>query len=358
MKEQLANDLVIALTPYLRDLSMQDMKMRIEMTLAPYDITKAEHALTVYEGDVNGIIIKRWLSAKIAAGCSSRTIKYYKTTVEKVLQTIGKPYMDVTADDVRLYIAVRVQRDKVTKTTANNERRALSAFYGWLQNEEILPRNPMKKVDAIKVTKRKKKAYSLLDLEKLRTGCRTNRERAIVEMLASTWCRVSELVQIRIDEINDGKVIVHGKGAKDREVYINARAQVAVQVYLNERSDTNPYLFPKMKDAGDVGSFVKNAKNAQTKYPEWYKSPEFVDPHEPTGMNTIENIVRELGRRVGVEKVHPHRFRRTGATMALRQGMPLTTVSKLLGHESISTTQIYLDVSDEELEQAHRKYVI
>lgn len=358
MKDQLANDLVIAMTPYLRDLSMQDLKMRIEMTLAPYDITKAEHALTVYEGNVNEIIIKRWLSAKIAQGCSSRTIKYYKDTVEKILREIGKPYMDVTADDIRLFIAIRVQRDKVTKTTANNERRALSAFYGWLQNEEILGRNPMRKVDAIKVTKRKKKAYSLLDLEKLRTGCRTNRERAIVEMLASTWCRVSELVQIRIDEIKDGKVIVHGKGAKDREVYINARAQVAVQCYRAERKDTNPYLFPKMKDAGDVGMFVKNAKCSQKQYPDWYKFPEFVDPHEPTGANTIEHIVRELGRRVGVEKVHPHRFRRTGATMALRQGMPLTTVSKLLGHESISTTQIYLDISDEELEQAHRKYVI
>ena len=357
MKNQLANDLVIAITPYLKDLAPQDLKMRIDMILDQYDITKPERALTVYEGDANEVAIKRFIASKIAAGCSARTVKYYKESVSKILETIGKPYMKVTADDIRLYIAVRVQRDGVSKVTVNNERRCLSSFYGWLQNEEILMKNPMKKIDAIKVQKKKKKAYSLLDLEKIRAGCRTSRERAIVEMLASTWCRVSELSQMRIDEINGEKVIVHGKGAKDREVYINARAMVAVETYLSERSDSNPYLFPKMKDAGNVGCFMEHIKSSKLKMPEWYRHPELVDPLEPTDVGTIECIVRGIGRRTGVEKTHPHRFRRTGATLALRQGMPLTTVSKLLGHESIATTQIYLDISDEELEQAHRKYV-
>ena len=357
MRQELINNLVVTFGPHIKDMTAQDLKMRIEMALAPYDISKSERALTVYEGDVNNVILKRFLAAKIAEGCSAKTIQYYKTTVIKVLQAIGKPYMDITADDVRLYIAIRVQRDKVAKTSADNERRVLSSFYGWLQNEEILGRNPMKNVDAIKVKKIKKKAYSLLDLEKIRVGCRTNRERAIVEMLASTWCRVNELVQIRKDEIRDGKVIVHGKGDKDREVYINARAQLALECYLQERQDTNPYLFPKMAGAGNVGEFKKKSKNSDAKCADWYKNPEFVDPYEPTGSGTIERIVRDLGLRAGVEKAHPHRFRRTGATMALRQGMPLTTVSKLLGHANISTTQIYLDISDEELEQAHRKYV-
>jgi site-specific recombinase XerD len=213
----------------------------------------------------------------------------------------------------------------------------------------------MLKVDAIKETKRKKKAYSLLDLEKIRIGCRSNRERAIVEFLASTWCRVTEACEVKISDIQDGKVTVHGKGDKYRECYLNARAQLALEMYLNERKDDNPYLFCKstMKWAEWTRKKITNEDALH-----WYANPEYVDDVEPIDKSSIEHIVRNIGKRVGVDKVHPHRFRRTGATMALRAGMPLTTVSKLLGHESIETTQIYLDVSDEELEAAHRKYVV
>jgi site-specific recombinase XerD len=214
----------------------------------------------------------------------------------------------------------------------------------------------MLKVDAIKVTKKKKKAYSLLDLEKIRMGCRTNRERAMVEFLASTWCRVAEMSEVKISDIGNGKVTVHGKGDKYRECFLNARAQLALEVYLAERQDNNPYLFPRAKYAGDVVKMTKGTE--RRKEPEWYKNPENVDEFDHIAFGTIESIVRKIGRRVGVEKVHPHRFRRTGATMALRTGMPLTTVSKLLGHESIETTQIYLDISDEELEAAHKKFVV
>ena len=352
VREEAVNAIVTALTPYTGDLSRQDLKMRIEISLSPYDIVAGEHDLTVYEGDINEIMLQRFLVAKITKGCSAKTLEFYKWTVENVMQAIGKSYADVTADDIRLYIALRVQRDKVSKVTADNERRILSSFFTWLHNEEIIDKNPMTRIDAVKAQKKKKKAYSVLDLERIRAGCRTNRERAIVEMLASTWCRVSELAQIRIDEIHDGKVIVHGKGGKDREVYINARASVILDSYLQERKDTNPYLFPRM-----AGRFSQRSGTGSTS-PEWYGNPDCVDPQEPTGTGSIEGIVRRIGRKAVVENVHPHRFRRTGATLALRQGMPLTTVSRLLGHENIATTQIYLDISDDELELAHRKYVL
>lgn len=352
VREEAVNALVTALAPYAGDLSRQDLKMRIEIALSPYDIVAGEHDLTVYEGDINEIMLQRFLVAKITKGCSAKTLELYKWTVENVLQAIGKSYADVTADDIRLYIALRVQRDKIAKASADNERRILSSFFTWLHNEELIDKNPMTRIDAVKARKKKKKAYSVLDLERIRAGCRTNRERAIVEMLASTWCRVSELAQIRIDEIHDGKVIVHGKGGKDREVYINARASVILDSYLQERKDTNPYLFPKM-----AGRFSQRSGTGSTS-PEWYRHPDCVDPHEPTTAGTIERIIRRIGQKAGVENAHPHRFRRTGATLALRQGMPLTTVSRLLGHENIATTQIYLDISDDELELAHRKYVM
>ena len=355
MKKQLEDELIVALTPYLMDISGQDLKMRIEMVLANYDVSKSEHALTVYEGDVNESILKRFLSAKIAQGCSANTIRYYKNSITATLEKIGKPYMDVTADNIRLYIAYRIHKDKVSKTTVNNERRNLSAFYGWLQREEILLKNPMLKVDAVKVTKKKKKAFEQLEIEKLRDRCRSKRETAMLEVLISTWARVSEVIQIRIDDIRDNRLIVHGKGDKDREVYLNAKAVLAIQNYLEERRDGNPYLFPKAKYAGDVS---KMCKGKQRKLEcRWYTDAKFVDELDHMDKGTLESIMRSIGKRADVTNVHPHRFRRTGATMALRNGMPLIQVSKLLGHENIGTTQIYLDISDEELELAHRKYV-
>lgn len=358
MKENLINDLVIALTPYLKDLNAADIKMVITIALQPYEVTKAETALTVYEGDVNELILKRFLAAKIAAGMSKRTIKYYGESIKATLEKIGKPYTDITADDIRLWIAVRIHKDGVSKQTADNERRNLSSFYGWLQKEEILLKNPMNRVESIKITKKKKRAYSLMDLEKIRMGCKDARERAIVEFLASTWCRASEVLEVKISDIKGNEVEVHGKGDKYRIVYLNARAILAIQEYLKERKDTSPYLFPGC----NFPSCTQEFKNYVTEYGvprhEWYKIPKLVSEERIPDLSIIENTVRNIGKRIGVEKVHPHRFRRTGATMALRQGMPITTVSKLLGHESVETTQIYLDISDEELQQAHTKYVV
>lgn len=355
MKDQLENDLIVMLTPYLKGLAPQDLRLRLDIILKDYEVTKASNELTVYQGDVNDIALKRFLAAKIAQGCSRRTISYYKNSITLTLEKIGKAYTDITADDIRLYLAMRIYQDHVSKTTTNNERRNLSAFYGWLQKEEILLKNPMLKVDAVKITKTRKKAFDQMELEKLRDKCKSRRETAILEVLISTWARVSEIVQIRIDDINGNHLTVHGKGAKDREVYLNARAILAINNYLSERSDSNPYLFPRAKYAGDVKAMSKGKR--RTAECQWYTDPKLVDDYKHMDAGSLESIARSLGKRAEVTGVHPHRFRRTGATMALRNGMPLIQVSKLLGHENIGTTQIYLDISDEELEQAHKKYV-
>ena len=359
MREQLENDLVLAITPYVDKSHMSEVKFAITIAVSQYDISKSETALTVYEGDINENIMKRFLAAKIAQGCSKRTITYYKSSVGFVLETIGKPYMDITADDIRLYLAQRIHSDGVSKATANNERRNLSSFYGWLQKEEILLKNPMNKIDTIKETKAKKKAYSLMDLEKIRMACRTKRESALVEFLISTWCRVSEVLEVKISDINGDKLTVHGKGDKYREVYLNAKAILAVDQYLKERHDNNPYLFAGSRCSASSSEFHEACIRNKTSFSLWYTVPELVNSGDNIpDPSIVENTIRNIGKRAGVENVHPHRFRRTGATMALRAGMPITTVSKLLGHESIETTQIYLDISDEELEQAHRKYVV
>ena len=355
MKQELEDRIINSLMPILQPEQIQDARMRIAMALSGWNVYKEETELTVYEGDINEQMIKRWLMAKIARGCSPRTVQFYRNSVTKILQVIGKPYNEVTADDVRLYLAIRVQRDHITKTSANNERRNLSAFYFWLQKEEILLSNPMNRVEQIKQTKEKKKAFTQMELEKIRDACRTNRETAMVEVLISTWSRVSEMAQIKISDIDGNKVLVHGKGDKNREVYLSAKAQLALFNYLNERKDSNSYLFPKAKYAGNAAAFTTHRKRCSQI--EWYKNPDLIG-EGMTDKGTIESIIRNIGKRAGVQNTHPHRFRRTGATMALRAGMPLITVSKMLGHENIGTTQIYLDISDRELEEAHEKYVV
>lgn len=355
MKEELENRLITVLMPYLDPERINDAKMQITLALHGYTVAKEETQVVIYEGDVNETMLKKFLMAKIARGCSQRTVKYYKDTIRNVLREIGKPYNEVSADDIRLYMAIRVQRDKVSKTTANNERRSLSSFYTWLQKEEILLKNPMTKVEAIKERKKKKQALTQMELEKIRYACETSMEIATVEVMISTWARVSEIACIKIADIKGNSLIVHGKGDKDREVFLTPKAQLAITAYLNERNDNNPYLFPKAKYGGDVGGMTKGTQGK--KKAEWYKDPEMVgEGHRDMG--TIESTIRRIGRGAKVQNVHPHRFRRTGATMALKAGMPLITVSKLLGHESIATTQIYLDISDEELAQAHEKWVV
>ncbi len=355
MKKQLTDELIIALMPFIQPTYTDDASMAITMVLNDYSISQEERSLVLYEEDETELVFRRFLAAKVAKGCSPRTVGYYKDSVSKALRIIGKPYDQVTADDIRYYLAMRVQRDGISKTSANNERRNLSAFYQWLQKEEILLKNPMNKVEVMKETKKKKKAFTQMEIERIRDQCKTTKEQALVEVLLSTWARVTEVSRIRIDEINGETVTVHGKGDKDRDVYLTPKAQLLVDKYLQERSDTNPYLFPRAKYAGDV---VKMTKGKMRKLQgEWHKSPDLVDDSRHTDQGTIESIVRSIGKRAGVENVHPHRFRRTGATMALRAGMPLLQVSKLLGHEQIDTTQIYLDISDQELMQAHEKFV-
>lgn len=185
-----------------------------------------------------------------------------------------------------------------------------------------------------------------MEIEKLRVAARDIREKAIVELLLSTGCRVTELVNIKLSEIDDDKILVHGKGQKDRYVYLNARAKLAVDMYVEQRKDKNPYLFPK-------GIFSKEGGEKHN----WWMNPQnVVDGHTSTG--AIEKITRSMAKRTGVERANPHKFRRTCATMALRRGMPIEQVSKMLGHECIATTQIYLDLTERDLKQAHEKYVI
>lgn len=350
-REDLINEICQYLMPIVPDVS--DAKNTLYMIMNKYEITSRCTEIAEIHEDRNEALLQKFLIAKTVKGCTPRTLEEYSKTIPKIIRTIGKTVDDISADDIRYYIAVRQKRDKISKTTAGNELRDLSSFFNWLYAEEIIRRNPMAKVDRIKKVKTKKEALTDMEIEKLRAAANGIREKMVIELLLSTGCRVSELVQILITDIEGNKILVHGKGQKDRYVYLNAKAQLFLDMYLAERSDRNPYLLPRMIS---VTSMRKSGLNKKT-WHDWWKNPENIDEGH-TDKCAIESMTRTIARRAGVEQANPHKFRRTCATMALRRGMPIEQVSKMLGHAEIGTTQIYLDLSEDELEQAHKKYVV
>ena len=337
--------------------NLQELKSRFVMVLNDFTVSPKETALVVYTEGKNEYFLRKFLLSKAVAGCAKSTLKNYGNEIRRALQAIGKDADVITSEDVQMHLAQVMMKN--SKGYADNVRRDLSSFYGYLIREELISRNPMARVEKIKVQKKKKDAFSELEVELIRNACRNNRDRAIVELLMSTGCRISELCSIRRDDLEDGsppKVNILGKGGKYRNVFLNAKAIVSVKNYLAERKDTNPYLFPKsVTRPGDRSEAANKMHHVLS---EWYKHPDLVSPDGPADQGTIGASLRDIGIKAGVDKVHPHRFRRTCATFALRRGMPIEQVSRMLGHANIATTQIYLDLSDDELAQAHKKYVV
>lgn len=335
------------------DIQVEKIKEGMYAVLSDYEIQKRCTDVALVQTDRNAYLIKRFLVAKTVKGCTSRTIEYYKTNLQRIIERLGKTVDDITADDIRLYIALRIKRDKISKVTADNELRTLRTFFTYLQSEEIVSKNPMHNIERIKAWRMKKEALTEMEVEMLRhEASNDSRKLAVVEVLLSTGIRLSELVGIMLEEIEGERILVHGKGEKDRYVYLNARAKLTIDRYLKERTDDNPYLFPGGRNATDISG------DGKSKMRTWWKYPELVTEDTHIEKGTIEQMMRKLAKRAGVEQANPHKFRRTCATMALRRGMPIEQVSKMLGHESIQTTQIYLDLNEEDLIQAHRKYVV
>lgn len=348
------NELIerIALRFSAFDINATDAKFILAGIMQDYEVSIAEKALTVYKGDENEYYFKKFLAAKAVAGCTKRTIEMYGDYLQRIFGRLCKRATDVTSDDLLIYFAKRLT-DGVSKVSADNEKRVLSSFYSWMTLEEVVHKNPVAKISKIKHNKEPKKAFSEMEIELLRGELKTGREKAMFETLLATGCRVSELASIKISDIKDDQIRILGKGEKYRTVYLNAKALIAINNYVAERKDQNPWLFPK-----SLLEIADNNSKARSLRGDWYKFPEYVHPDQKSNSEGIESIIRRLGKRAGVDNVHPHRFRRTCATFALRRGMPIELVSKMLGHANIATTQIYLDLSETDLHNAHKKYVV
>lgn len=273
--------------------------------------------------------LQEFLDVKALEGCSKATIENYKFNLNKFLLGVGKDPTEIATQDIRKYLADYKRERGVSNTTLDNMRRVFQSFFTWMHREGYIIKDPCAAVNKIRADKIIKNPYSDEEMELMREAAKNLREKAIIEVLYSTGMRIGELEKLNKDDIDfvNGKAIVFGKGAKEREVYFNVKAQLALKKYLENRNDTNEALFVGLQS-----------------------------PYNRLKVSTYEKILRELGGRCGVH-CHPHRFRRTCATILLNKGMPIQEVSKVLGHAKLETTMIYCEIDQQSVATNHRKYM-
>ena len=275
-------------------------------------------------------LLEAFISAKRVEGCSEKTLHYYSTTISTVTRSINKPIRQLLTDDLRVYLAAYQQDKGVSKVTIDNVRRILSSFFSWLEDEDHIIKSPVRRIKKVRVSKTVKEVYSDEDLETMRDNCDSPRDLAIIDLLSSTGMRVGELVRLDRDDIdfNNRECIVLGKGDKERPVYFDARTKVHLMTYLESRTDDNPALFVTLDK-----------------------------PHDRLRISGVESRLHNLGERLNIHRVHPHKFRRTLATRAIDKGMPIEQVQHLLGHQKIDTTLEYAMVNQSNVKASHRRYI-
>lgn len=288
-----------------------------------------EESAQEHENDTQSFL-KIFLAAKRVEGCSEKTIRYYDSTIRNVLTAIGKEVKHVTTDDLRVYLDEYQKRSEASKVTIDNIRRILSSFFAWLEDEDYIVKSPVRRIHKVKTCKTVKETYSDEALELMRDHSECVRDLAIIDMLASTGIRVGELVKLNRNDVDfeNRECIVLGKGNKQRRVYFDARTKIHLQNYLKSRTDDNDALFVSLQK-----------------------------PFNRLLISGVEIRLRELGKKLELNKVHPHKFRRTLATMAIDKGMPIEQVQQLLGHQSVDTTLQYAMVNQNNVKLSHHRFI-
>ena len=295
-------------------------------TLAEYEITDRCTSIEPYDGG-NERIIKQYAACLIVDGKSKNTVAQYVRTCRKLSETIGKPLTEMNAYDVRFFLAKEMERG-ISDQSRENQRANLSAFFQWMVNEEIIPKNPIAQIKPIKCHQEVKKAFSDIEIDALRSACQSLKERALIEFLLSTGARVSEVAEMKVQDVNIETLsvhILHGKGDKERITYTTAVGMKHLLAYIHSRKETGDALF-----------YSKN--------------------HEPIRTSGIRFILNNVAKRAGVSNVHPHRFRRTFATNLSKRGMAVQEIQKLMGHANINTTLVYIATDDSMVQASYKKY--
>jgi site-specific recombinase XerD len=330
MKTKVITEIQSKMNPYLNQNQIAKLTEILLKSLENVEITEKVANFDIIDFQRNEKLLKMFLASKKVEGCSEKTINYYESTIIKLLNKIKKNIEAINTDDIRIYLSNFKEEKNLSKVTLDNNRRIFSSFFAWLEDEDYIHKNPVRRIHKIKTGRIVKETLTDENLEILRDNTNHMRDLAIIELLISTGIRVGELVNIDIKDINfhERECIVFGKGESEREAYFDARCKIHLTKYINSRNDNNPALFVSINK-----------------------------PHKRLGIGGIEIILRKLGKKLKISKVHPHKFRRTLATNAIDKGMPIEQVQKLLGHIQIDTTMQYAMVNQNNVKIAHRKYI-
>ena len=326
MKQNLMNEIIQGMLPFLNNAQMERLQEVLQHTLFNYKVVENNSNKELSELN----LVELFLAAKRIEGCSEKSLKYYESTILALLDDLEKDVKHIVTDDIRTYLTEYQARKQSSKVTIDNIRRILSSFFSWLEDEDYILKSPVRRIHKVKTGTNIKETYTDEALELMRDNCTELRDLAIIDMLASTGMRVGEMVLLNREDIdfNERECVVFGKGDKERIVYFDARTKIHLLNYLNSRNDDNPALFVSLQK-----------------------------PYNRLQISGVEVRLRQYGKRLGLNKVHPHKFRRTLATMAIDKGMPIEQLQQLLGHRRIDTTLQYAMVKQSNVKIAHRKYI-
>ena len=326
MKQNFINEVIQGMLPFLNNAQSEKLKEVMQYALFNYEVVENESRKGLSEQN----LVELFLAAKRIEGCSEKSLKYYESTIMAMLDELQIEVKQIVTDDIRTYLTEYQARKQSSKVTIDNIRRILSSFFSWLEDEDYILKSPVRRIHKVKTGTNIKETYTDEALELMRDNCTELRDLAIIDMLASTGMRVGEMVLLNREDIdfNERECVVFGKGDKERIVYFDARTKIHLLNYLNSRDDDNPALFVSLQK-----------------------------PYNRLQISGVEVRLRQCGKRLGLNKVHPHKFRRTLATMAIDKGMPIEQLQQLLGHRRIDTTLQYAMVKQSNVKIAHRKYI-
>ena len=326
MKEKIIKEIEQKMASILNNEQKEKLKEVLLYTFYNIEVTSIKDELVEDTTDY----AKMFIAAKRIEGCSERTLNYYETTIRVMIEKLSKKVNSIETEDLRNYLSEYQAKNNCSKVTIDNVRRILSSFFAWLEDEDYIMKSPVRRIHKVKATQTVKETYTDEELEEMRDACIEIRDLAMVDFLASTGVRVGELVNLdRVDiDMQERSCVVLGKGGKEREVYFDARTKINLQNYLNSRIDNNSALFVSL-----------------------------LRPYDRLKISGVEIRLRELGKRINIKKIHPHKFRRTMATKAIDKGMPIEQVQVLLGHRKIDTTLQYAMVNQNNVRNSHKRFI-
>ncbi len=325
MKEEILREVEQRMLPYLNNEQLLKLRETLQHAFFGVEMTGRGE-----ERRETGDPLTAFISAKKVEGCSEKTLRYYQNTIRTLLTATSKTAQQLTTEDLREYLMEYQRKGGASKVTIDNVRRILSSFFSWLEDEDYIVKSPVRRIHKVKTTKVVKDTYSDEDLELMRDNCGNLRDLAMIDLLASSGMRVGEMVMLNREDVdfNERECVALGKGDKERVVYFDGRTKIHLQSYLASRNDDEPALFVSLKA-----------------------------PSKRLKIGGVETRLRQLGERLHLQKVHPHKFRRTMATSAIDKGMPIEQVQQLLGHQKIDTTMHYAMVKQQNVKLAHRKFI-